>query len=96
MFEKKFEDSNINLEKFNLVSELEHPGIICDNFYLFPFRVLKKFQDIVKSHIDRVSFHYIKPDIDKIEGPGFVNYILNEETLVRFLSFYKIVRDKIG
>ena len=35
LFQKKFDESNINFDKFNIVSILEKPDLICDNFYLF-------------------------------------------------------------
>lgn len=38
LFQKKFHESNIQFDKFNLVSILERPHLICDNFYLFPFK----------------------------------------------------------
>ena len=41
-FQKKFGESNINLDKFNLVI-LERKNI-CDNFYLFPYKYFKTFQ----------------------------------------------------
>jgi len=91
LFQTDFKKSNIKLDKFNLVSILEHNQLICDNFYLFPFSKLKQFHEITKKNINK-SFHRIKTDIEKIDGKEFVNYILNEYTLVCDLSFYKVVR----
>ena len=94
LFKKDFEKSNIQLDKFNLVSMLEHTGEICDNFYLFPYKYLKDFSEIVKKNM-KECFHNIKNDIDNIVDVDFVNYILNEKTMIQYLSFYKIVRKKI-
>ena len=91
LFLKKFEESNIVLDKFNLVSTLENPEYICDNFYLFPFSILSKFSLIIKKNMS-VMRHFIKHEIDNIAGIEFINYILKENTTVGNLSFYKIVR----
>jgi len=89
IFKKDFNKSNINFDKFNLVSNLELPNTICDNFYLFPYKYLLDFSKIVKK---TCNSHGIKKDIENIQSVDFVNYILNENRLVRQLSFYKIVR----
>ncbi len=91
LFQKPFHESNIDLTKFNLVSILEHQNAICDNFYLLPFRVLPLFSTIVKNHM-HASNHFIRKEIESIEGVDFVNYILNEYCVVKDLSFYKTVR----
>jgi len=41
LFQKKFHESNINFDKFNIVSILERPDLICDNFYLFPYKYIQ-------------------------------------------------------
>ena len=100
LFKKKFDEININLKRFNLVSELEKKKLICDNFYLFPYTVLKQFSKLVKRKRN-VSFHKIKADIHKIKsiqgrfGSGFVSYISNDRKNIGSLSFYSIVRTKI-
>lgn len=43
-FQKKFDESNFDFDKFNIVSILEKPFMICDNFYLFPYKYLKIFR----------------------------------------------------
>jgi hypothetical protein len=43
MFQKDFNQSNLQLDKFNLVSILEQPNYICDNFYLFPHKYFDSF-----------------------------------------------------
>ena len=90
-FKKNFNESNIILDKFNLVSILESPNLICDNFYLFPYKYLQAFSKIVKKNLTG-CFHHIKHDIENINGTDFVNYILNENKNIAGLSFYKIVR----
>ena len=59
LFQKNFNESNIQLDKFNLVSKLEHPKLICDNLYIFPFSKLKQFYTIVELYIN-CSLHKIK------------------------------------
>jgi hypothetical protein len=99
IFNKDFHKSVIDFEKFNLVSVLEEPHLICDNFYLFPGRLLSGFHKICSNNItakcckcgcSRCSAHYIKHYIEKLSE---VNYILNENNVVAFLSFYTIVRN---
>jgi len=91
LFQKDFSESNLNFDKFNLVSILEKPNLICDNFYLFPYQYLETFLNIAKNNLN-CRFHDIKNELyDKIR-PENINYILNEHCNVDNLSFYKIVR----
>ena len=93
LFKKNFDKSNIILNKFNLVSILEKPNSICDNFYLFPYKYLKNFSIIVKKNKNiNKNFHYIKEDIENLLKPDTINYILNEYVHIPQLSFYKIKR----
>ena len=96
LFQKDFNQSNIHFDKFNMVSILEKPNLICDNFYLFPYKYLKPFSDIAKNNFTG-RFHDIKDELySKINKDGnSVNYILNENCCVSDLSFYKIVRISI-
>lgn len=94
LFQKDFNESNIILDKFNLVSILENPNYICDNFYLFPYKYLSDFSKIIKKSMNK-CLHFIKDDIDNINGIEFVNYIYSEYTSCSNLSFYKIVRNVI-
>jgi hypothetical protein len=94
LFKKSFEESNIKLDKFNLVSILERDNLVCDNFYLFPFSKLNKFYEISKNNFNK-SFHKIKDEIENIENKEFVNYILSENKKIAKLSFYEIVRNYI-
>jgi hypothetical protein len=93
LFQKDFNQSNIQFDKFNMVSILEKPNLICDNFYLFPYKYLKPFSEIAKNNFTS-RFHDIKDElyakINKDENS--VNYILNENCCISDLSFYKIVR----
>jgi len=93
LFQKDFSNSNIVFDKFNIVSILEKPEYICDNFYLFPYKYLVPFSKIIKKHI-KESHHFIKEDLENIDyiGKNNINYILNENKEVAELSFYKIVR----
>jgi hypothetical protein len=94
LFQKDFNKSNIQLSKFNLVSNLEKPHLICDNFYLFPYKYLMGFSKIVKKDITKWH-HLIKDDIESILSDTSINFILNERCFVRLLSFYKIFRKPI-
>jgi len=92
LFNIDFNKSNIKFDKFNLVSILEKPHAICDNFYLFPYNYIHSFYNIINNHFN-CSFHFIKNDIENINGENFVNYILNQYTWIHLLTFYTIVRD---
>jgi len=92
LFLKDFNKSNIDFDKFNLVSTLESPTYICDNFYLFPYKYLKQFSNFVKKNLKN-NFHYIQEDLYNEFTIESVNYILNEKCRVEKLSFYKIVRN---
>ena len=92
LFQKKFDESNINFNKINIVSILEQPHLICDNFYLFPYECLKEFSDIVKENLNN-SLHWLQGPLYRKFGTESVNYILNENSSIPGLSFYKIVRN---
>ena len=89
LFKKDFNQSNIDLDKFNLVSILERPNLVCDNFYLFPYNFLEKFSIISKKYLYK-RFHDIQSDLYDSFKRENVNYILNEGVLVKDLSFYKV------
>lgn len=74
---------------------LERRRLICDNFYLFPYKYLKDFSNMVNKNQFKM-FHEIKMDIENINGKDFVNYILNNHTNVKRLSFYKIQRKTLA
>ena len=46
LFQKDFANSNIDFDKINIVSVLEKSNLICDNFYLFPYKYLIPFKKI--------------------------------------------------
>jgi hypothetical protein len=92
LFQKDFNTSNIELDKFNLVSILEVPHGICDNFYLFPYHFFQPFSTIVKRNLYK-SFHWIQSELYDTLSKSSVNYILNEHCQISELSFYKIVRN---
>ena len=88
LFQKDFADSNIHLDKINIVSVLERPNLICDNFYLFPHKYLKDFQKVIRKCAN-INHRNIKNDFEKIAP---INYILNENCDISELSFYKIAK----
>jgi len=88
LFQKDFADSNIHLDKINIVSVLERPNLICDNLYLFPHKYLKDFQKVIRKCAN-INHRNIKNDFEKIAP---INYILNENCDISELSFYKIAK----
>jgi hypothetical protein len=54
-------------------------------------KYINNFYNVVNKNIN-ISFHFIKNDIDNINGESFVNYILSENTYIAYLKFYTIVR----
>ena len=93
LFKKNFATSNINLNKFNVVSTMEESIFIDDNFYLFPFEMLHKFEGVVKCR-DFISDHDIRTDLE-IALDDEINLILDERKPPTELSFYKIVRNYV-
>lgn len=86
-----FNKVNIDLNKFNFVSIMEKDNRICDNFYIFPFKIIKKFLRIINSKLD-ISLHFIYNDVEDISE---INFIKNENVDIANLSFYKIIRNPI-
>lgn len=89
LFKKEFSKHNLNFNKLNLVSKLEKPYLVCDNFYFMPFSFLEKFKNIIENNFSR-SFHHLKRNFEIKFGE--INYICNENKCIALLSFYKIVR----
>ena len=88
LFQKDFADSNIQFDKMNIVSVLDRPNLICDNFYLFPHKYLKDFQQVIRKCAN-INHRNINNDLEKIAP---INYILNENRDISELSFYKIAK----
>ena len=90
IFNDNFNESNIKLDKFNIVSELEQRGVICDNFYLFPFKYLREFLEIAKDFRTTLKgYHVMRGAIEKRLNTK-INMIKNEKKRVEDLTFYKI------
>jgi hypothetical protein len=86
LFTRDFANSNLQLDKFNIVSISYDPYYICDNFYLFPYNYLSEFSKLIKS-----NSYFIKKSLENIGCP--INYILNEQTdNIAMLSFYKNIK----
>ena len=94
LFQKNFQESDIQFEKFNLVSILEKDHLICDNFYFFPIQMLDRFKELCDFWAWR-RFHDLKHKLEETLGIDSIHYILNEHKFVNSLSFYKIVRTHI-
>ena len=89
IFKKYFNEYSLNFNKLNLVSILELPHLIDDNFYLLPNKYLLDFYKIFCECKDnyKEEAHNLKNIFDnKFE----INYIKNEFTTVENLSFYKL------
>lgn len=91
-FQEDFSKSNILLDRFNLVSQMEKVKRICDNFYLLPGHMLEKFYKITVETLNMnahcIRWHFENQNID-------LYYFKNEKTYVHLLSFYKIKRQFI-
>ena len=94
LFKKKFQESHIEFNKFNLISILERDKLVCDNFYFFPIRMLDRFKELC-DFWDWRRFHDIVYQLEKIWGIISIHYILNENTWIGGLSFYEIVRTRV-
>ena len=81
LFSEKFK---FDFDKLNLVSELEIPNSICDNFYFMPFSMFHEFRKICIKNKDK-SFHFIK---DEFKFP--IHFLRNEKSFVTDLTYYKI------
>jgi len=90
IFNDNFNESNIKLDKFNIVSELERPCAICDNFYLFPFKYLREFLEIAKDYRTTLKgYHMMRGAIEKRLNTK-INMIKNEKKRILDLTFYTI------
>ena len=90
IFNDNFNESNIELDKFNIVSELESKHVICDNFYLVPFKYLREFLEIAKDYRTTLKgYHVMRGSIEKRLNTE-INMIKNEKKPVLDLTFYKI------
>lgn len=89
-FKLPLTDSNTNLETINIISVCEPRKVeeICDNFYIFPYRLLPAIIDgfIKKKHIIAHRYRKILDNISPI------HFIMNEKSVLNKLSFYYIVR----
>ena len=84
--------NNIDFKKLNIISQLELPFLICDNFYLFPIKFIKHFYDIfvgIQDSNDIIITHRL---LHKFENKIEIKYIRNEHCEVPELTFYKIHR----
>lgn len=90
IFADPLEKANLDLTKMNNVSILELDCFICDNFYLFPGKMLTPFYKTLLETKEECP-HKIKEILEKNIGEK-IHFIKDERCLVADLSFYKIVR----
>lgn len=91
LFQIPFDKIEIDYQKINLVSQLEKPDLVCDNFYLLPHKYFDEFLNLLITKYKKKSYHFIyrhKILHDKI------HFIKNEHKSIKHLSFYKINRNK--
>jgi len=90
LFKISFQNSKINLQKFNLISHLEPFKLIDDNFYLIHQKDLLKLFKI--AHYDK-SFHLLEKKFKKFFD---LNFIYEEGPIgINHLSFYSFIRNFI-
>ena len=75
-FKIKFENTNLDIKKFNCVGRMEYKNILDDNLYIFPINYFNKFYNIIKIYGQKISHHYLE-DLFKKEF-GEINFIYNE------------------
>jgi hypothetical protein len=80
---------NIDLNKLNLVSILEHDNLVDDNLYIMPNKYFHKFYEIYSKLRDehQLESHYLKSEF---HNNFEINYLRNENNYVTNLSFYKL------
>ena len=91
-FKIPLNEVNIDYDILNIVSVLETPDVICDNFYIFPLNKLSYIREFINRRIALPAHRYKNKFI---KGFGKINYLKNENTLVHKLTFYKIMRNLI-
>ena len=89
-FLKKF--VNIDLNKLNIISILEHPNACDDNFHLFPISYLDKFYELLVNEAKQTNYNHLLLHhlIHKFEQNFKVKYLCNEYKVVNELSFFKL------
>lgn len=82
---------NIDLEKLNIFSTLEHEKGVDDNFHLFPGKMLTQMIKLLQECDNAYALHHLYDkygkDFEKILN---INYIKNEYTGVSTLSSFKL------
>jgi len=91
-FLKEFTDNVIDLTKLNIISVLESEHLICDNFYLMPYRYVNQFVEIYKN-IESYAQTSVNPQhsLKSVFEKFFeVQYVWNEHRSVHELTSYRI------
>jgi hypothetical protein len=88
IFKIKFDNSNINLLKLNVVTTHNQNKHICDNFYLLPFNSLVSLYNIVNNDITKMCHHH-KDDIENMNGKDYVNYVDDSDKEQQFYEIYR-------
>jgi hypothetical protein len=86
-----FTQNNINLNKFNIVSILEHDRVCDDNLFIFPIPYLTPLTKLLENKLLKYAnpdaIHFLK---NNFEYHFDTHYIKNEFVKVADLSFYKL------
>lgn len=85
-FEIDFNEVNINYCNFNVISTLENPEFIDDNFYIFPFHFTDNIVNILNNNLCEWGHSYKKYFAKHYD----INYIYNQNKNIKYLDFYKI------
>jgi hypothetical protein len=86
-FLKDFNNVSFDFNTLNIISKLERPCGIDDNFYLLRGGDLQWFIDCIKP--EDVNGHALQPVFEKHCS---INFFCNENVAVPFLSFFRLVR----
>ena len=86
--------ANIDFDKFNFISILEHNIYCDDNFYFFPIKYLNKFYNILQQKI--INTHHLDDPVvlhtltDSLFANFNINLLCDERIRVPALSFFKL------
>jgi len=98
----------IDWNKINVVHETDMAGDYDDNFYLMSWETFKRFVEVtdkygvggfpqqstwhLNGHDDCLSFHYLKPHLEKEFGVGCINTMIDGNYMAGHSPFMNFVR----
>ena len=90
-FQENFANSSIQWDKINVVSELEHAGLIDDNFYAMPGSLLPAFQKSLQLTWAADGHYLMKPLVNASDGRFHTIDDSTKGKRVKALKWYSIV-----